>query len=238
MRKIFTFLLIALFAVPAFSQVERKAIVEHFTNTRCSVCASRNPALFDLLDNYPQVLHIAYHPSSPYSNCLFSQHNPTENDGRTNFYGIYGATPRVVLQGNVIGFQNPILTQEQLEAELGMMTDYSVSVDQVEQEGGQVDVTIEIEKVSGEAEDLDVYASIVEEFIDYTSPNGEDGHHNVFRKVLTDEQVSFASTGSTVTLNKSYSMNPEWGVTQMYVMVILQNTTTKEVIRSDPGRQI
>lgn len=233
MRKIFTLFLAVLFSIPAFSQVARKTTVEHFTNTRCSVCASRNPALFDLLDDYPEVLHIAYHPSSPYSNCIFSQHNPTENDARTNFYGIYGGTPRVVLQGGVIGFQNPILTQQQLEAELGMMSDYSISVEQVEQEGGQVDVTIEIEKVSGTAEDLNLYAAIVEEYIDYTSPNGESGHHNVFRKVLTDEAINLPGSGNTTTINKSYTLDPVWGETQMYVLAILQKTGSNEILQSE-----
>jgi hypothetical protein len=233
MRKIFTIILITIFSVPAFTQVERKAIVEHFTNSRCSVCASRNPALFDLLDDYPEVLHIAYHPSSPYSNCIFSQHNQTENDARTNFYGIYGGTPRVVLQGGVIGFQNPILNQQQLEGELGMMSDYSISVEQVEQDGGLVDVTIEIEKVSGASDDLNLYAAIVEEYIDYASPNGENGHHNVFRKVLTDEAVNLPTTGNTLTINKSYTLDPEWGDTQMYVMAILQKTGSNQVVQAE-----
>lgn len=82
--------------------VAKKVIVEHFTNSRCGVCASKNPSLFTNLTSHPDILHISYHPSSPYSSCVFSQSNPAENDSRTNFYGIFGGTPRIVIQGDVI----------------------------------------------------------------------------------------------------------------------------------------
>lgn len=231
MKRILTLISIVLLAIPSFSQVVRKTVVEHFTNSRCSVCASKNPALFSLLDNNPDVLHIAFHPSSPYSNCIFSQHNPAENDGRTNYYGIYGGTPRVVLQGNVIGFQTPLLTQEQLDGQLGMVADYSVSVIQTEQAGGQVNVTIEIEKLDGDPGELNLYAVIVEEFIDYTSPNGEDGHHNVFRKVLTHEPVSLPAVGSKTTVNKTYTLDPVWEESQMYVMAMVQSVQTSAIVQ-------
>jgi len=238
MKKLFTIIFLSLLTIPLISQVDRKVIVEHFTNTRCSVCASKNPALFELLNDYPEVLHVAFHPSSPYSNCMFSQHNPVENDTRTNFYGIYGGTPRVVLQGDVIGFQTPILTQQQLEAQLGIMSDYSITVQQEEQDGGEVDVTIEIEKVSGSSNDLNLYAVIVEEFIDYTSPNGEDGHNNVFRRVIADEAVSLPSAGNTAIVEKTYSLDPEWGDTQMYILAILQESSTKEIMQTERSENL
>ena len=238
MKKLFTLIFLSLLTIPVLSQVDRKVIVEHFTNTRCSVCASKNPALFELLDDHPEVLHVAFHPSSPYSNCIFSEHNPVENDARTNYYGIYGGTPRVVLQGDVIGFQTPILTQQQLEAQLGMMSDYSITVQQEEQDGGEVDVTIEIEKVSGSSDNLNLYAVIVEEFIDYTSPNGEDGHHNVFRRVLADEVVSLPSAGNSITVEKTYALDPQWGETQMYVLAILQETSTNDILQAERSENL
>ena len=91
-------------ALPTRAQgVPQTVLVEHFTNTRCSVCFSRNPGFYANLRQQPATtLHLAYHPSSPYRLCAFSQQNPTENDARTNYYGIYGATPRLVLNGSVI----------------------------------------------------------------------------------------------------------------------------------------
>lgn len=53
-------------------QVPKKVLVAHFTNTRCSVCASRNPGFFNNLDNQNNgdLIHIAYHPSRPYNSNL------------------------------------------------------------------------------------------------------------------------------------------------------------------------
>ena len=86
----------------SYSQVPKKVVVEHFTNTKCSVCASRNPGFYTNYYAQTGVIHLAVHPSSPYSACVLSQHNAAENDARTNYYGIYGSTPRLVIQGVVI----------------------------------------------------------------------------------------------------------------------------------------
>lgn len=85
-----------------FAQVPRNIIVEHFTNTKCSVCASRNPGFQTNLNAHPDVRQISIHPSSPYSTCLLSQQNTVDNDARTNYYGVYGGTPRLVINGTVI----------------------------------------------------------------------------------------------------------------------------------------
>ena len=82
------------------AQVPKKVVVEHFTNTRCSICASKNPGFYQNLKNHPEILHMSVHPSSPYSNCQLNNHNPSENDDRTKYYNQYGATPRFTIQGN------------------------------------------------------------------------------------------------------------------------------------------
>tara|TARA_B110000285_G_C15096412_1_gene602244 strand:+ start:1583 stop:1825 length:243 start_codon:yes stop_codon:yes gene_type:complete len=78
--------------------VVKKVLVEHFTYTRCSVCASRNTGFITNLNAQSDVVHISYHPSSPYSNCQFNQYNLQENDDRTKYYGVFGSTPRLVIQ--------------------------------------------------------------------------------------------------------------------------------------------
>lgn len=85
-----------------FSQVPGNILVEHFTNTKCSVCASRNPGFQANLNAHPAVKLLSIHPSAPYSTCLLSQQNTADNDARTNYYGVYGGTPRLVINGTVI----------------------------------------------------------------------------------------------------------------------------------------
>jgi hypothetical protein len=58
-----------------YAQVAKKTIVEHFTNTKCSICASRNPGFHTNLNANPAIQSISIHPSSPYSTCFLSQQN-------------------------------------------------------------------------------------------------------------------------------------------------------------------
>ena len=104
MKKTFTLSSIAILisCQLAFSQVPQKAVVEHFTNTNCGVCSSRNPGFYTNLNAQPNVLHLAVHPSAPYASCLLYQQNTVANNARTNYYGVFGSTPRLVINGNVI----------------------------------------------------------------------------------------------------------------------------------------
>jgi hypothetical protein len=233
MKTLFTLILIASTAFIGLAQVEKTIVVEHFTNTVCSSCASKNPALFELLDQYPQVLHIAYHPSSPYSSCVFNQHNMAENDARTNFYDIYGGTPRVVLQGEVIGFQTPILNAGQIDAVLGQAADYSVEVTQSQEGKDQVDVRIVIKKLgqpAGQTQRL--YAIIAEKEVEYAAPNGEDLHHEVFRKVLADQEIDIVNVGDSAVMEMSYDIDPEWDEDELIVTAMVQDADSKAVLQA------
>ncbi len=233
MKKIFFTLTILFAGTQLWAQVNQTVIIEHFTNSRCSVCAARNPAFYTLINDYPEVLHIAYHPSSPYSNCVFSQHNPTENDARTNYYGIYGGTPRVVVQGKIIGPQNPLLMASQIEDKLEQAADFIISVEQMQNTNEEAEVTIVVKRIGDNNPDnLNLYAIVAEKEIEYNAPNGEYVHHDVFRKVLTDTPVSIANVGDSVLFNTSYTIDAEWLANQMYVAVMLQDESSKNVLQS------
>jgi hypothetical protein len=231
MRKLTFYILFIVFSVPGLAQVERKVIIEHFTNTRCGICASRNPAFFQTLEDYPQVQHIAYHPSAPYSNCVFNQHNPAENDERTNYYGIYGATPRVVIQGEVIPSQNPLIRADQIDEKLGGQSDYQVTVTKTPINTNRSKVTVSVTKVSGssDAQTLKVYVALAEETINYNAPNGEDVHHNVFRRKVIDESVTIEGVEDSETLEAEYDHHPDWDVDEIYAYAIIQDPASKEI---------
>ena len=234
MKKIYTLIVVAITSLSGIAQVEKTIIVEHFTNTRCSTCASRNPALFSLLDEYPQVLHIAFHPSSPYSSCIFSQHNPLENDARTNFYGIYGGTPRVVLSGEVIGFQSPILNAGQIEAALGKTSDFMIYATQSQTDNDEVEVKVVVKRVSNDTpEELAISALIAEKEVEYAAPNGENLHHNVFRKALLVEDLDLNNVGDSMVYTENYSIHQDWVKEELFITVILQDElNTGEVLQS------
>jgi len=214
MKKIITLLWILIPGLFLHAQVERAVVVEHFTNTRCGICGSKNPPFYQMLENYPDVIHIAYHPSSPYSNCLFSQHNPGENDARTNFYSIYGGTPRVVVNGNVVSPSTPLLPENVLLDEIGKTTDYSVSIEHSILPDESVRAQITLKQTGGKsAEDLKAYAVLTERLVEYAAPNGENLHHDVFRKVLLDIPVSLSGANDSIVLvdfiNRNLYRDPE-----------------------------
>ena len=233
MKYIFTFLFATVMMSTVFSQVEKTVIVEHFTNTRCGTCAAKNPAFYEVLNDYPDVLHIAYHPSSPFPACIFSQHNPTENDARAYYYDIYGPTPLIVLQGKVVGIQSPMINPEQIESELGQESDFSLSIQHTLSANNKIEVTIHIERVSGSgSEEVSFYAVLAEKEIAYNAPNGETLHHDVFRMVIDEESVLLPNIGSSKTIVKTIDIDDEWVADEMVAIGILQNAQTKETLQS------
>ena len=114
----------------AQSSAKRYILVEHFTNSRCSVCASRNPDLFAVIDDYPDdVHHISYHPPIPYLDCIFYQANPEGNSDRAGYYGVNG-TPVAYMLGE-LPTGSGLLERPALEAELGKASPIEIIVEEV-----------------------------------------------------------------------------------------------------------
>jgi len=216
-----------------YAQVSKTIIAEHYTNTKCGICGLKNPTFYNTLENYPEVLHVAYHPSSPYASCIFSMHNPVENDARTNYYGIYGGTPRVVLSGSVIPPASQLLTPDQIEAKLGKMSDYSMEITLQGGVGDTIVVQLVTKRVSGSGQDeLNLFAVLAEMEISYNAPNGENTHHDVFRKDLINESVSLNEINDSVVIIKNYVPHAEWQSDEMFVVGMLQKVSTKEILQS------
>lgn len=232
MKRYYTLLIAILISVSLTGQVEKKVVIEHFTNTKCSTCANKNPALYQTLEDYPQVLHIAYHPSSPYSSCVFSQHNPEHNDARANFYNVYGATPRAVIQGNVLPIQTPLVKVTDIEGQLGMTSDYKVTISNSQVSGEDYKVSFSIELISGSGGEVLVYAGLAEEEVNYNAPNGEDLHYDVFRMMLREQTIVLSSVGESESEEVEYTMSTEWNSDQMFAYIIIQDPETKEVLQS------
>jgi len=239
MKTFFTLIFISLMTIGSLAQTTQTVVVEHFTNTLCGNCAARNPAFYDLLGNYPDVIHISYHPSAPYPACVLHQHNASENDGRANFYGAYGGTPTVVVQGEWTGFQNPILTANELEAYLGNTTDYELRVYQEQLDGEMVHVSIVVKRLSSTMSNPTMlHAVIAEKQLNYAAPNGESVHHEVFRKVLVDQVFSIENAGDSIVLNTSYSIHADWTADEMIVTAIIQDSETKAVLQANESSRI
>ena len=177
------------------AQVPKKVVVEHFTNTKCSICASRNPGFYTNLNSQTGVIHLAIHPSSPYAACFLSMHNPIENDGRTNYYGIYGGTPRLVIQGTVISSSVNYSSASIFTPYLGQTSPASIKIYQYKYGNDSIRSRIVIKtEATHTLTNLSLFVALAEDTINYTGSNGESVHYDVFRKSYT------GTSGISVTL--------------------------------------
>jgi hypothetical protein len=207
--------------------VPRTVVVEHFTNTVCSICASRNPGFYANLRQQPSVLHIAYHPSSPYRACLFSQQNTVENDARTNFYGVYGGTPRLVINGTVIPATDDYATAALFAPFQGQASPFAVSVALRPSSPDSITATVRVlTQALHSYPTLQLYVALVEDTVNYAGPNGEQRHFDVFRKSFTGASplaiTPAAGVGAAVVLTRVVFRNPGWRPNHLYAVAMVQ----------------
>lgn len=220
--------IVALSLVSVFGnaqQIPKTVIAEHFTNTYCSICASRNPGLFSNLSAFPQVIHVAYYPSAPYAGCPLSMHNPTEADARTNYYGIYGGTPQLVIGGSVISgaFTNPAIFSSQLS----LTTSFALNTYISKLTTDSIKITTVVKKVdTSSRSSLQLFGSIIEDTLSFLARNGETANYNVFRKALwgtTSLNITApVSVGDSSIYSKTIAINSVWNLNRIYSISILQ----------------
>ena len=224
-----------LMATAAQAQAVPKAIVvEHFTNTLCSVCAGRNPGFYANLRQQPGVLHIAYHPSSPYRACVFSQQNASENDARTNIYGVYGSTPRLVLNGNAVPAAQDYAAPALFAPYQGHTSPFAVAVALRPTGPDSITATVRLATRAAHAyAGLTLYVALVQDTVFYAAPNGEQRHYDVFRKSFTEVNalalVPATAVGGVVTVTKTVYKNPTWTATRLYATAIVQDAAQQVV---------
>lgn len=225
--KTFQTLLFFLLALVVTAQDATKVpLLEHFTNTRCPICASRNPGFHDLRKSFGnEVNHIAYHPKYPYSTCKFYQHNKEGNQSRADHYNISG-TPTVYLNGNE-GSGTQLVQRSAIEQAIQQQSYFELVLTE-ERSGDQVTVNVDI-TTRGEVPanaTYRLYVAAVEEIVDYQAPNGESTHYNVFRKFSSSREgnvISPAPNDMTVRYSYEYTMDGEWNPEEIYSLAFIQN---------------
>lgn len=207
-------------------------LLEHFTNTRCPICGARNPDFHEARADYgSEVLHISYHPSAPYPNCVLHQHNPEGNSSRFDYYRPPG-TPTVYLDGNIQSGSN-MLRPSDVDAALQSKSFFEIRINQT-LENGKLSAEIEFTtrgQVPAEAT-YRLYVAAVEEELEYNAPNGESTHYNVFRAFLSDregETFTPPADGSTTTWTGEVDVHPDWVEQEMYILAFIENTSDEVI---------
>jgi len=221
----------------AQSSAKKYLLIEHFTNSRCGVCASKNPAFYNLIGQAQyadDIHHISIHPMFPYSSCVFYQANTVENAAWTGLYPVQG-TPSIALNGALQNPSTPILTETKLQTYLGQTSPLAL---QVIESGPNNARTVQVNaKALGDipAGNYKVFVAIAEKTINQLTPNGESVHHDVFRKMLTEvggDAFQAPSLGGTVSFNYEYSIPGAWNPDEVYVLAFVKEVDTKQVLNS------
>lgn len=230
--RILIFVFIAVFALnDAQAQVPKKIIVEHFTNTRCGLCSFNNPGFYDVYNNNPEVLHVSYHPSSPYSSCLLHSHNKAENDDRTKYYNVYGGTPKFVIQGKR---NNNYAQANVYDAYKGQFSDVSLVLEQYLDDAGMINANVTLKNETGaNLDEATLFVGIAEAVVNYAAPNGENEHLDVFRKAFTPAVGESVNLNETSNLSYKIEVHPEWDLTQLFVYAIVQQAGSKDIIQTE-----
>lgn len=216
------------------AQMPKTTMVEHFTNSNCGVCAYNSHFIADTLSNFPDVIRIAFYPSSPYANCFFSMQNPIENDARTNFYGVYGGTPKLLVNGELTTLAN---LDSKLQAVALDSTSYKLRLTQEFIAMDSVWVRLMIKKIAPDfLVDALLFIGAAEDTVFQNTGNGESVHRDVFRKALTnsvgDNILLPVNVNDSVVFNFSYKVDTGWDANRMNSIAILQNIVDKKLINA------
>lgn len=210
--------------VVSYAQITQTTVVEHFTNSNCSICASQNPGIYSALNNHPNVLHMTFHPSAPYASCVFSMSNPVENDARTTYYSIYGSTPKLVVNGVLTTTAN---LGTSLNNSASALSNFEVKATQEFLTIDSVRVRITIKKVAADTTTVALlFAAVKQDTIFQSTGNGETIHQDVFRKGLTsmNGNTIILPTGvnDSITETFAYKIALNWIPGRLQTIAILQ----------------
>lgn len=237
MKHVLILLTTVWFAFQMQAQAPRIPLVEHFTNTVCSNCSRGNPILFTALDDLgDEVVHISYHSRTPYTSCVFYQHNRVQADARRDQYNV-GFTPQAILNGTFNGGGNAMMTPAEARAAAQGGSPISLDVQQRWIAGDTLEVGVKVDfDQTLAAGDYDIFVTIVEKTVNYNAPNGEQIHRNVFRAMLPNdagEALPVLPAGqSTGFFTYKISDNTDWVREEMQAVAFVQNRATGEVINA------
>ncbi len=238
MKKILTLSVVLAFAATTvFAQAKKYVLVEHFTNTYCGSCAATNPGFFQRIavETNTKIHHVAMHTSVPYSQCSFYQANKVEQDARRDFYSL-GSTPRASLNGAALVGAGNILATD-IDAASAGTSPLQLTITEPNTTSRTAVITY---KAVGTLPmgTYKMYAAVVEKKLNFAAPNGEATHYNVFRKFVSrtgenpQDGFDVTPTSAAQTVSLSYNVATNVNIPDSYLLVWVQNATSKVVVNS------
>jgi hypothetical protein len=232
-KNILSLLMIASFQNLSAQQIPLKSVVEHFTNTKCSICASRNPDFFTNYNSTTNIMYLSIHPSSPYSTCFLSQQNKVNNDARTNYYGVYGGTPRLAINGSVISGSADYSSASLFAPYTGLKSSFKINAKH-KIVGDSIEIRTVILKLdTSYLKSATLFLGVIEDTIFQNGGNGESKHFNVLRKSESAIINLPNIINDSIIYIKRVFTNSIWSKKRIFSISLLQNTVNKKLIQSE-----
>lgn len=234
MKNLFTlFAFVICFASQMNAQSKHYPLLEHFTNSKCGVCASKNPGFYTQFNNLyaSKVNHMTVHPKVPYSTCPIYLAAKTASDTRQAFYSV-GGTPRIYLDGKYTTGPNLVNTTE-VDNAIAASSPISIKVTETGTNPRTVNIEVSVTGTVPSGSYV-IQAAACEKTLNLNGGNGELTHHNVMRSYL------FTGNGEAITLNpnstqtftKTVNFDASWKESEMYIIAFVQQNNTKEILNS------
>ena len=217
--------------------VQKKILVEFFTNAGCTPCIAAHhyldgiTALSGVTVNDTNVIILSYHTKYPYLGDIIYLANIPQNQGRSDYYGI-NFTPQGRLEGiNMNQFSSSGWTA-QMNAELNAPIFLDISLSNTYNQAtdsGSVTVNISLVNAFPSTDNV-LHIIITENNIPYpNAPNGITSPDDVMRNMITGLSGEPITIGQTNSVTKPYVISPAWNEDECFVMAFVQNPTTREV---------
>lgn len=212
------------------AQVPKKVMVEHFTNTYCSSCASRNPGFYSNLNNQTGIFHLSIHSDAPYSQCLLYQQNGLPSNARKFYYGIT-STPSLIINGFSIPASNNYSAPTLFNPFVGQTTPVSIRMEQQKYGNDSIRVRVVVKtEATHSLGTQQLFVGLAEDTVFYTAPNGENQHYDVYRAQMELGTVTFpAVVGDSLVYDYLSSSNVNWDFSRIFAFALLQNISNKSI---------
>ncbi len=218
--------------------VNKKILVEFFTNAGCNPCIAAHHYLDQINDNTgatindTSVIIISYHTRYPYSFDSLYRANVAQNEYRsTTYYGV-NFTPQCRIDGVNSGQFSAGNWSAQINAEFKTTRYLNISLSNTydyANDTGTVSANISLVSALPSSDNV-IHIVITENNISYiTSPNGITNPDDVMRTMLTGQAGESINVGQNTTVTKGYGIPLNWYPDDCYINVFVQSVSTKQV---------
>lgn len=216
--------------------VNKKVLVEFFTNAGCVPCIAAHDYMDQIKDNVgatkndTSVIILSYHTKYPYILDSLYRANLVQNQARADYYAV-NTTPQGRLDGSNMDQYSSSTWGAQINAEFNttryldivLSTTYDDLLD-----SGTVTANINLVNALPTTNTV-LHMVISEDNVEYvTAPNGVTNPDDVMRYMITGQNGEAISVGQN-TVTKSFGSSPKWNPGNLHIIVFIQDSDTKQV---------